>query len=592
MSESFAQFSVGANASAYASIGGGHTPGVWGGAQACPYPGGGRSGGGMSKLDALIAQRDELDERIDTLETEQEEIVDGDHDLYGDDDIPMSSEIREGLVNIIEADSRVPCRSEPADAWPTYPEVTPAIVTMIGQMGGDPTAFCDNGRFLSVDAICRSGSAYTEPVKNNTAKKCSKMMDRYDSLEKTKNKIVRSRDKIDEQIYDLEQAKLDRELKAMESGKPLPPEGTCMTGDCYGAPEPKAPGWGQILAAGAGDLALNYLYGRYVIRPSVEYITDKQAALGWATDSRTPYMFGSMGTPISGALWASYAGSQGGNIACSPGNGYGYGPGGSYGSPYGSPYGACGGAFYGGCGPGAGGGSLFGPQFGFGGGLGGGFGGGFPGMGGGFGGGFGPGFGGGFPGMGGGFGGGFGPGFGGGFPGGGYGNGVYPGGLGFGGGFGGGFGPGFGGGFPGFGGGFGPGGFGSPYGMNPYGGLGGGQYQMQMLQMQMQQQQAYMAAQARALQNQQIIGSQLQGAVYEAQQAQARIAYLQQQLYAAGGGGGFGLGIGLNFGIGGGFGGGFGGGYVPGFGGGGGYGSGPVPWPGSGGGGTGGTPTR
>jgi len=141
-SESFAQQFY-ANASAgYSAAAPGS--GAWGGAQACPYPSGGGSGG-MTKLEQMVAQRDELDERIDTLETEQEEIIDGDHDIYGDDDIPMSSEIREGLVTIIESEgrgqTRIPCRAEPADAWAQHPAVPAPVATMIGKLGVDPIAF-------------------------------------------------------------------------------------------------------------------------------------------------------------------------------------------------------------------------------------------------------------------------------------------------------------------------------------------------------------------------------------------------------------------------------------------------------------------
>ncbi|MES2770011.1 MAG: hypothetical protein V4596_12775 [Bdellovibrionota bacterium] len=569
-SDSFAQAYAGASASAYAGFQP-HIPGQYGGTQACPYPM--NSGGsGNSQIDKLTSDIEELESAIEDIQDEQDEMMDGSHDRYGDDDLPLKPEVREGLLTIVELGGKNLC-----DGSTT---ITQPIQKMFDAIGEDPGVYCENNGTLYGDNICDSDSAYTD-TKNITRAKgiCKKMLDRYDTLEKTKNKRQKTRDKLDDKLFDLEEKREDRQLKAMESGKPLPPEGNCMTGDCYGAPEPKTPGWKQIAAAGFGDIALNWLWGREVIRPLGEKAIDATTALGFETKRNIGHNFPSLGTPMSGALWASYAGRQGANIACSPGNGYGYGPGGSYGSPYGSsPYGVCGGAFYGGCGPGAGGGSLFGPQFGFGGGLGGGYGpggfGGFPGMGGvgGFGGGYGPGI---WPG---GFGvqGGLGGGLGGGFPGmGGLGGGYGPG---FGGGLGGGFGSPYGmnpyGGAGGLGGGYGPmgglGGYGSPYGM---GGLGGGQYQAQMIQMQIQQQQAYAQAQARVFQNQQIIGSQLQSAVYQAQQAQQRIDYLYQQLNSLGGGGvglGGGFGLGVNFGLG------LGGNIY----GGGGVGSGPVPYTG------------
>ncbi len=559
-SDAFAQAYAGASASAYAGFQPGS--GQYGGMQSCPYPM--NSGGsGSSEIDRLVANIEELESVIEDIQDEQDEMMDGSHDRYGDDDLPLKTEVREGLLTIVELGGKNLCDSSTT--------IGPPITKMFEVIGEDFEVYCENSGTLYGDNICDSDSAYTDAKNIKRAKGiCKKMLDRYDTLEKTKNKRQKTRDKLDDKLYDLEEKREDRQLRAMESGKPLPPEGNCMTGDCYGAPEPKAPGWKQIVAAGSIDL-LN----AGVWYAGTRYVTKENQRLGWATP---PLAMGLPGAHASAALWANAYSGGSGSIGCSPAAGYQWGPNGGYGNPYGntSPYGQCGGAFASPCGNGYGN-AGFGQQYGLGG-----YGGGYPGFGAGASAQFGLGgnpfgvLGGGYNPMNSGY-----------FPG------AYPGGYGVQGGFGGGLG----GGFPGMGG-LG-GGFGSPYGMNPYGGmgglgggygpmgglggygspygmggLGGGQYQAQMIQMQIQQQQAYAQAQARVFQNQQIIGSQLQSAVYQAQQAQQRIDYLYQQLNSlGGGGGGFGVGVGLgvNFGFG------MGGSY-------GGAGSGPVPYTGGSGG--------
>lgn len=574
----------------------GFTPGSgqWGGMQACPYQRGGSGGG--SEIERLAAAIEALESEISDIEEEQEEIVDGSHDRYGDDNIPLKNEVREGLAEVIEGNGVDYCSADVS--------VPDAINKMFTAVGQDMGSYCQGATLTKGDFICDMSSAYTDSkAVSKSSSRCKKMLDRYSTLERSKKKAEKTRDKLDQKLWKLEEDQEDRRYSAMESGKSLPPEGVCMTGDCYGAPEPRAPGWKQVLAAGAVDL-LNAGVWYYGTR----YVSRNNAKLGWATP---PLAMGLPGAHATASLYNNfYGGGMGSGFAgCSPAAGYGSGPMGGYGPMGGmSPYGACGGAFYGPCGGGGGygGGPSFGGQFGMGG-----PGYGYPG----FGGGGGPGFG-----IGGGFGGGFG-----GNPFGMIGNGYNPGAMGFPGAYPGGvgFGGGFGGNPFGMGGGYGPGGFGNPYGMNPYGmgggfgggfggnpfgmggfpgmmggmggglggmpgmgypGMGGGlgmDYQMQMMQMQMQQQQAYMMAQQRAFQNQQVVTQQLYGLQSEMMQMQQRYQYLMGQLYSGGSmGGGFGGGFGGYLGV----------GFGAGFGGVGGVGSGPVPYPT--GGTTGSTPQR
>lgn len=603
---SYAQY---AYAGAYAGASMSPGSGQWGGMQACPYAtaasGVGCSTGrcgGLSKIDQLQAQIDKLDEDISDFEDEQGDLVDGSHDMLGDDRLPFKSGVAKGLA-VIEA------KRARHEEMPTcdFNTVDPDMTDLIGLIQADPNHadYCVNAGggapLLSSNKICNSGFIYSETKGRNSFEKsrknCDRFLDRYFKLEGRITQAQKKKDKLEDQLFKLQEKEEDRQYKAWDSGKQLPSEGSFCYTCAVGRPEPEAPSWQSILAAGSIDL-LN----AGVWYAGTRYVSRNNAKLGWATP---PLAMGLPGANATASLFANaYGGGYGGGSwGCSPANGYQWGPNGGYGNPYGamSPYGQCGGAFGAPCGgPGFNvgmGGGIYAPGVGPGG-MAGPWGGGgyYPNpyamgginMGGGYGaGGYPPGYGGGF-GAGIGFGAGAGYGnspfgiLGNGFnPGAGYFPGVYPGGYGMQGGgafgpMGGGYGYGPAGGLGGIGGGLGlggglgynpyggiggpfggiggglglGGGLGSPFGLggglggglgSPFGGLGGADYQMQMLNMQMQQYQAAYQAQQRAYQNTQAVTQQIYGLQSEYQQIQQRYQYLMMQLYT---GGSVGVGVG------------------------------------------------
>lgn len=545
--------------SAYANAG----VGYYGGLQACPYI---PAGGGGKQSEALEEQIEKLEEKLEELRSRRDDILNGNVNQFSDERLPIKPGIREALSAIVEKRRNIDCKSlhviYSSIALGQEPDTQlgefKALMEAYQSVNADPQVVCNSAGVLSAEAACKQAVIYNDTSRlSDYTKTCQSLLNQVNNLNRNIAKLETDIEKVQEKLWKVQEKEFEAETKALVEGRPYTGLEACPTCGVMG-PEPTMPSGLQIGIAAGLDVLSNLAYYK-----GSQYISKKNAALGWATP---PWWAGGVPGPMATmSLFAShgYGGGMGaGAWGCSPGAGYPMGPNGMYGNPFGmmSPYGMCGGAFGSPCGgygyPG------FGGQFGVGG-----MGpfAGYPGM---------TGFPGVFPGMFPGFGVGAGvyagiggPGMGGLFPGmmGGLGGGIY-GGMGFPGMMGG-----MGGLFPGMGGGLGMGGvFPGMMGGMGYPGMMGGmgypgmmggmgaQYQMQLMQMQMQQQQAYMQAQARAMQNQQVITQQLYSLQMEMMQIAQRAQYLQSQLsyggLGFGMGAGVGLGVGINFGLGAGYG--------------------------------------